>query len=80
LRDLLEPAGKRPPKFYRGDDVYDSVRVGFDSTVPERDGHKYFPYDTGVDGNGNKGHEGKYYGTDLPPADKDALVEYLKTF
>ena len=27
-----------------------------------------------------KGHEGKAYGTELSPAEKDALVEYLKTF
>jgi hypothetical protein len=31
-------------------------------------------------GNGNRGHEGKAYGTELPADDKDALVEYLKTF
>jgi hypothetical protein len=80
LRDLLERGDNRPKRFYRGDDVYDTVRVGFESTVPERDGHKYFGYETAVPGNSNTGHEGKYYGTDLPPADKDALVEYLKTF
>lgn len=33
-----------------------------------------------VCGNGNGGHEGRAYGTELPAADKDALVEYLKTF
>jgi len=31
-------------------------------------------------GNGNRGHEGEAYGTELSAADKDALVEYLKTF
>jgi mono/diheme cytochrome c family protein len=31
-------------------------------------------------GNGNRGHEGALYGTELADADKDALVEYLKTF
>ncbi len=31
-------------------------------------------------GNSNRGHDGPAYGTDLPPADKDAIVEYLKTF
>ncbi|MEO8661568.1 MAG: cytochrome c [Bryobacteraceae bacterium] len=80
LRDLLEPGANRPPKFYRGDDVFDPVRVGFESNVPARNGQNYFPYDTKVEGNFNTGHEGKYYGTELPPADKDALVEYLKTF
>jgi hypothetical protein len=31
-------------------------------------------------GNSNRGHEGPDYGTNLPAADKDAIVEYLKTF
>jgi hypothetical protein len=30
-------------------------------------------------GNSNSGHEGKAYGTELPAADKDAIVEYMKT-
>jgi len=33
--------------------------------------------DTTVRGNGNGGH---LYGTGLPPAEKRALLEYLKTF
>ena len=35
---------------------------------------------TRVIANGNWGHEGPAYGTTLPAADKDAIVEYLKTF
>lgn len=31
-------------------------------------------------GNSNRGHDGAAYGTDLPAADKDAIVEFLKTF
>ena len=31
-------------------------------------------------GNSNRGHEGRRYGTHLAAADKDAIVEYLKTF
>ena len=31
-------------------------------------------------GNSNRGHDGTAYGTELPAADKDAIVEYLKTF
>ncbi|HUI25800.1 MAG TPA: c-type cytochrome, partial [Candidatus Kryptonia bacterium] len=87
LRDLLEPSANRPKSFYRGDDVYDPRRVGFRSDVAEEPGHHYFRFDavdptTGepVPGNGNFGHEGAPYGTELPAADKDALVEYLKTF
>lgn len=33
-----------------------------------------------VCGNGNGGHEGKTYGTELDRHEKDALIEYLKTF
>jgi hypothetical protein len=66
--------------FYRGDDVYDPANVGFVANVAEEGGKRYFEYDTRVPGNGNGGHEGRYYGTELPAADKDALVEYLKTF
>jgi hypothetical protein len=33
-----------------------------------------------VAGNSNAGHEGRRYGTELPATDKDALVEFLKTF
>ena len=80
LRDLLEPAVARPARFYRGNDLYDQQRVGFVSSQAEEGGRRYFLYDTQQPGNGNLGHEGQAYGTALPPADKDAIVEYLKTF
>ncbi|MDO9597782.1 MAG: c-type cytochrome [Azoarcus sp.] len=82
LRDLLEPAALRPARFARGSDVYDPQRVGFaaGSAAETTDGAPLFLFDTSVPGNGNAGHEGPSYGTDLPATDKDALVEYLKTF
>lgn len=80
LRELLEPSAARTPLFYRGNDVYDPQNVGFVSNIPEEDGHKFFPFDTTKWGNGNKGHEGRVYGTELPAAEKRALLEYLKTF
>jgi hypothetical protein len=80
LRDLLEPSDKRPKTFYRGYDVYDQKKVGFVADVTEEKGRQYFRYDTAESGNSNQGHEGKRYGTELSPADKDALIEYLKTF
>ena len=80
LRDLLEPSVNRPMKFYRGYDVYDQKKVGFVSDVAEEKGREYFLYDTGQPGNSNKGHEGKRFGTELSASEKDALVEYLKTF
>lgn len=82
LRDLLEPAALRPARFARGNDVYDPRRVGFatDPAAEGADGAPLFQFDTGVPGNANTGHEGAAYGTELSAADKDALVEYLKTF
>jgi hypothetical protein len=80
VRDLLEPAAARPKVFYRGYDVYDPVRLGFLSDVPEQGGRAFFRFDTAVRGNANAGHEGPRFGTALSPSDKDALVEYLKTF
>jgi len=80
MRELLEPAAKRVKVFYRGNDVYDPVNLGFVYNVPDQGDRKFFRYDTIVPGNGNRGHEGRVYGTDLSPADKDALIEYLKTF
>jgi mono/diheme cytochrome c family protein len=75
LRDLLEPAAKRPKLFWRGYDVYDQTKVGFVSDSPEakRVGTRL---DTLTKGGGNQGHE---FGTGLSTAEKDALVEYLKT-
>jgi mono/diheme cytochrome c family protein len=75
LRDLLEPVEARPKVFYRGYDLYDPVKVGFVIEGPEaeRVGTRY---DVSTKGGGNQGHT---FGTTLAPADKDALLEYLKT-
>jgi hypothetical protein len=75
LDELLEPADRRTPVFYRGYDVYDGERVGFVSAGPAatREG---FRYDTTLPGNGNAGH---VYGTDLSASEKRALIEFLKT-
>ncbi len=80
LRDLLEPAARRPTLFYRGNDIIDRHKVGWVSSVAQEGDRSYFRYDTREPGNGNAGHEGAAYGTTLSDADKDALVEYLKTF
>jgi hypothetical protein len=85
LRDLLEPStcqsGSpcRPAKWYRGDDILDTAKVGYRSDGYGYDPESLFLYDTAVPGNSNRGHEGKAYGTELPAADKDAIVEYMKT-
>ncbi|WP_296809989.1 cytochrome c [Thiocapsa sp.] len=77
LRALLDDPKDRPARFYRGFDVFDQVGVGFIADVPEENGRRYFLYDTALPGNGNDGHR---YAIDLPSDDKDAIVEYLKTF
>jgi hypothetical protein len=81
LRDLLEPPERRPRRFYRGYDLFDQDKVGFVSTVSvERRAsadQAYTAYDTAIPGNSNSGH---LYGTTLPDDDKQAIVEYLKTF
>jgi mono/diheme cytochrome c family protein len=80
LRALLEPAASRPTAFYRGNDVYDPVQVGFVSDQAEAGGRHFFRFDTALPGNANVGHEGKPYGTELSAAEKTALLEFLKTF
>jgi hypothetical protein len=80
LRDLLNPSPERPKSFYRGDDVYDPQNVGFVSSVAAEGSRKYFAFDTSLPGNGNMGHEGRAYGTNLSSSEKEALIEYLKKF
>jgi mono/diheme cytochrome c family protein len=80
LRDLLEPAERRPRVFYCGDDVYDWDKVGFVSEVAEENGRPFFRIDTQVEGNSNAGHDGEAYGTHLSDAEKEAIVEYMKAF
>src|SRR6185295_3739495 len=75
LRDLLEPSDKRPKTFYRGYDVYDQQKVGFVGDVAEEKTKKFFLFKIDESGNSNKGHEGKAFGTELSPEEKDALVE-----
>ncbi|WP_437529638.1 hypothetical protein WME79_48135 [Sorangium sp. So ce726] len=94
LGDLLKPPappGKlspeqaresRPKQFYRGDRRYDEQNVGFRSTEPMEGDRALFLYrtvddnDEPIPGNSNAGHT---YGTGLPPEDREALIDYLKT-
>jgi cytochrome c2 len=78
LTDLLKPVADRPKTFFRGYDVYDPAKVGFVSDVAADPGTglKFFRYDTSLAGNSNEGH---VYGVDLTAAQKEALIEYLKT-
>ena len=75
LGDLLEPAASRPPRFWRGYDVYDQTRVGFVSN--DADAQRIGTlFDATQPGNDNGGHT---YGTTLSAGEKRALIEYLKT-
>jgi len=49
-------------------------------TLPRQRVRISLPYDISQQGTWNPAHEGKQYGPELAPADKDALVEYMKTF
>lgn len=75
LTDLLEPADRRPQRFFRGYDVYDPGRIGFRSQGPDAE-HEGEMFDTTQPGNAATGHS---YGTTLAPRIKSALLEYLKT-
>ncbi len=85
LRDLLNPPEERPVAFERGGDTLDPEDGGFQAPVcdPEVYYGIHYCFDTrqnngGPDrGNRNIGH---LYGTDLAADEKEALLEYLKTF
>lgn len=73
-------AGRRPSVFFRGYDLVDFEHVGFVSdrgSIGEEP--QPFLFDTRLPGNGQGGHAGERYGTTLPPDEKTALIEYLKT-
>jgi mono/diheme cytochrome c family protein len=74
LRALLFPE-TRPVQFYRAYDVYDWNDVGFVSNGPDaaREG---VAFDTRLRGNRNSGH---VYGETLTVAQREDLLEYLKT-
>jgi hypothetical protein len=72
LHDLLLPAKERPRSFPLGHHDFDLVKVGYRTTVE----NPRFSFDTTLLGNANTGHE---YGTSLSDAERQALIEYLKT-
>lgn len=81
LWHLLQPTHQRPSQFYRGNNLVHPTQVGFEYQASHNPlGHRLFLYDTSVPGNGNWGHEGTAYGTELSRDEKWALLEFLKTF
>jgi hypothetical protein len=75
IADLLEPVASRPGKFWRGYDLYDAEQLGYVARGAEAE-RAGTPFDVTGPGNSNAGH---LYGTALPPEQKRALLEYLKT-
>lgn len=79
LYDLLLPPGERPKTFYTGTREFDPVKVGYKT---EQSAENRFLFRTADDqgqiiqGNANTGHD--YDNASLSPADRDALIEYLK--
>ena len=72
LDDLLRPAAQRPKTFPVGHAEFDPVKVGLNANAGDR---PRFVFDSSRPGNANTGHE---YGTDLPDADRHAIIEFLK--
>jgi cytochrome c5 len=76
VRDLLTSPEQRPKVFWRGYNLYDPVNLGFVSQSEEAK-TVGMQFDTTARAAGNQGHA---FGVTLPAGDKDALIEYLKTF
>jgi mono/diheme cytochrome c family protein len=79
---LLSPKSDRPSEFWLGSKRYDPGKVGYD-TAQMRGGYLL---DTSKPGNSNAGHEFKdgtpgkgVIGPLLPPDDRMAIIEYLKS-
>lgn len=69
MQELLTSPAQRAKTFHRGSREYDSGQLGY------ADGGAYV-FDTSSSGNSNAGHD---YGTKLSSAEKQDLMEYLKT-
>jgi len=91
LWDLLTPAAERPKAFTIGGDLYNQEKLGFVHEILAASaeggfvqasgapyGSRAFVLDTALRGNGNQGHTGPEYGTELSAGEKRALIEYLK--
>ncbi|HXE30520.1 MAG TPA: di-heme-cytochrome C peroxidase, partial [Terriglobales bacterium] len=90
LYELLSPVNEREKVFYVGGREFDPVKVGL---VSDPSAPGAFRFDTAVSGNHNTGHEFRagyvpwtpgsppahgVIGPYLPPADRLAIIEYLK--
>ena len=76
LYQLLLPENQRDPKFLVGSREFDPDQVGFANAAATWPGAVPFEFDTGLTGNGNRGH---LYGTGVGDDDRKSLVEFMKT-
>jgi hypothetical protein len=74
IDDLLRPAAERPRSFPICDREYDPVKLGLAGTGAD----PACVFDTTLAGNGNGGHSGPTFGTDLSIAQRRDLIEFLK--
>ncbi|MGH9629680.1 MAG: di-heme-cytochrome C peroxidase [Bryobacteraceae bacterium] len=79
---LLSPQSERPDQFWLGSKQFDPASVGY--SIEKIDGG--YLYDVRREGNSNEGHEFKngprgkgVIGPALPPDDRRAIIEYLKS-
>ena len=84
LRQMLTPEAERAPRICVGNPEFDPVNVGFVSAVTTDktcapDDYGSTLLDTAKFGNSNKGHSRRIQGVELSDADKDALIEFLKS-
>lgn len=84
LRELLLPEADRAPFICVGNPTFDAKNVGYVSVLradntcaPDAYGSTLL--DTSRFGNSNKGHTRRIQGVELSAADKDALIEFLKS-
>lgn len=84
LWELLTPEAGRAPFICVGNPTFDPKNVGFVSVLrPDNtcapDAYGSTLLDTSKFGNSNKGHARRIQGVELSAADKDALIEFLKS-
>jgi len=82
LYALLSPQNERPDTFWTGSKEFDPVKVGHDTSEIKGG----YLYDVSRTGSSNHGHEFKdgprgngVIGPGLPPEDRLAIIEYLKS-
>lgn len=57
LWDLLQPSDQRPKVFYRGNDIYDAVNMGYVSDAPTVNGKALFRFETQCVANNQHGED-----------------------